>query len=97
MASGPWNSTFETILQRCLPGLGKDGVPAADEPLEAYELDSLALIGIVSELESAFGISLTGQVVIPIRTLTAGQLWDIVSAARPASPRPQDPSPWAIA
>ncbi|MET8944881.1 acyl carrier protein [Streptomyces sp. NPDC004542] len=97
MASAPWNPTFEAILQRGLPGLGKDGIPAADEPLERYELDSLALIGIVSELESAFGISLTGQVVIPRHMLTAGQLWDIVSAARPPSPGPQDPSPWAIA
>jgi acyl carrier protein len=106
MASAPWNSTFETVLQRGLPGLGKDKAPVADEPLETYGLDSLALIGIVSALESSFGISLAGQVVVPVRSLTAGQLWGIVSAAlqpawdtsRPASRRaPQGPSPWAIA
>lgn len=106
MASTPWNPTFETVLQRGLPGLAKDKAPVADEPLETYGLDSLALIGIVSALESAFGVSLAGQIIVPVRTLTAGQLWGIVAAAlqpvwdtaRSASrPTVQSPSPWAIA
>ncbi|MET8447913.1 acyl carrier protein [Streptomyces sp. NPDC005209] len=105
MASAPWNATFEAVLRRGLPGLAQDKTPAADEPLETYGLDSLALIGIVSGLEAAFDISLAGEVVVPVHSLTAGQLWGIVSAAiqpawdtaRSPNRRSQGPSPWAIA
>lgn len=81
MAQTPWNPRFETILRQGLPGLGKDKAPAVDVPMEAYGLDSMALIGIVSALESAYGVSLAGQVAVPVHTLTAGHLWGIVSAA----------------
>ncbi|MFD8221213.1 acyl carrier protein [Streptomyces sp. NPDC059697] len=87
--------------------LGKDKEPAADVPVEAYGLDSMALIGIVSALESAFRVSLAGQVVVPVHALTAGQLWGILSAAlapawdesRPATSgrRTRDLGPWAVA
>ncbi|MCX4451490.1 acyl carrier protein [Streptomyces sp. NPDC087866] len=81
MAQTPWNARFETILRQGLPGLGKERTPDADVPMESYGLDSMALIGIVSSLEAAYGVSLAGQVVVPVHTLTAGQLWGIVSAA----------------
>ncbi|MET7702358.1 MULTISPECIES: acyl carrier protein [unclassified Streptomyces] len=107
MAQTPWNAKFETILRQGLPGLGKDKAPAADVPMETYGLDSLALIGIVSTLESVFAVSLAGQVTVPVRTLTAGQLWGVLSAALqpawdmdlPAAPgsRGRSPSPWAVA
>jgi hypothetical protein len=107
MAQSPWNTRFETILRQGLPGLGKDKAPAVDVPMEAYGLDSLALIGIVSALESAYGVSLAGQVTVPVRTLTAGHLWGIVSAAlQPAWDTGQPPqtggttrgrAPWIMA
>ncbi|AKJ15854.1 hypothetical protein ABB07_39300 (plasmid) [Streptomyces incarnatus] len=107
MAQSPWNTRFETILRQGLPGLGKDEAPAADVPMEAYGLDSMALIGIVSALESAYGVSLAGQVTIPVRTLTAGHLWGIVSAAlrpdwdagrpSPAGGTTRGPAPWIMA
>ncbi|GGJ63975.1 acyl carrier protein [Streptomyces brasiliensis] len=107
MASAPWNPAFETVLRNGLPGLDKDKALRVDVPLEEYGLDSLALIGIVSSLERAYGVNLAGQVVVPVRMLTAGQLWGIVSAAlspawdtastAPALRRSQSPSPWAIA
>ncbi|WUT01588.1 acyl carrier protein (plasmid) [Streptomyces sp. NBC_00708] len=81
MAQTPWNARFEAILRQGLPGLGKERTPDADVPMESYGLDSMALIGIVSSLEAAYGVSLAGQVVVPVHTLTAGQLWGIVSAA----------------
>ncbi|MET9958572.1 acyl carrier protein [Streptomyces sp. NPDC006326] len=107
MAHAPWNAKFENLLRQGLPGLGRDEAPAADVPMEAYGLDSMALIGIVSSLESVFRVSLAGQVVIPVRTLTAGQLWGILSAAlhpawaddRRAEPAGsiRNASPWAVA
>lgn len=93
MAPAPWNSTFESVLRQSLPGLGKDKAPEAGVPMEAYGLDSLALIGIISALESRFGVSLAGQVVVPVHTITAGQLWGILSAAlQPAWDEPRLPS-----
>ncbi|MFF2383491.1 acyl carrier protein [Streptomyces sp. NPDC058108] len=107
MAHVPWNAKFEDVLRQGLTGLGKDKAPAADVPMEAYGLDSMALIGIVGALESAFRVSLAGQVVIPVHTLTAGQLWGILSTAlqpawdesRPsaAGRRTRDLGPWAVA
>lgn len=109
MVATPWNARFETILRQSLPGLGSDVAPAADLPMEAYGLDSIALMGMVGALESAFGISLAGQLAVPVRTLTAGHLWGIVSAAmnqgwdegRPSSPAPGGTglgtAPWAVA
>jgi hypothetical protein len=107
MAHAPWNAKFEDVLRQGLPGLGKDKEAAADVPMEAYGLDSMALIGIVSALESAFRVSLAGQVVVPVHALTAGQLWGILSAAlapawdesRPATSgrRTRDLGPWAVA
>ncbi|MEU6381145.1 acyl carrier protein [Streptomyces sp. NPDC046909] len=106
MAPAPWNSTFESVLRQSLPGLGKDKAPEADVPMEAYGLDSLALIGIISTLESKFGVSLAGQVAVPVHSLTAGQLWGILSAAiQPAWDQPRSSSasrtrnsnPWALA
>lgn len=95
------------ILRQCLPGLGTDVVPAADMPMQAYGLDSIALMAMVGALESAFGISLTGQLTVPVRTLTAGHLWGIVSAATnpvwdhgrapAAAPAGFTPAPWAVA
>ncbi|MFF2133277.1 acyl carrier protein [Streptomyces olivochromogenes] len=107
MAHAPWNAKFEDVLRQGLPGLGKDKEPAADVPMEAYGLDSMALIGIVSALESAFRVSLAGQIVVPVHALTAGHLWGILSAAlapawdesRPATAarRTRDLGPWAVA
>ncbi|GAA1374991.1 acyl carrier protein [Streptomyces beijiangensis] len=81
MVATPWNAKFETVLRQSLPGLGTDAVPAADLPMEAYGLDSIALMGMVGALESAFGVSLAGQLTVPVRSLTAGHLWGIVSTA----------------
>lgn len=106
MAQTPWNARFETILRQGLPGLGQGKAPDADVPMEHYGLDSMALIGIVSALESAYGVSLAGQVVVPVRTLTAGHLWGIVSAAlQPSWDAGREPfgtasrgrTPWAVA
>jgi acyl carrier protein len=107
MVATPWNAKFEGVLRRSLPGLGTDAVPAADIPMQAYGLDSIALMGMVSALESEFGISLTGQLAVPVRTLTAGHLWGIVSAATnsvwdhdrapSAGTAGFSPAPWAVA
>jgi hypothetical protein len=108
MAHAPWNAKFENVLRQGLPGLGRDKQPAADVPMDAYGLDSMALIGIVSGLEKTFGVSLAGQVVVPVHTLTAGQLWGILSAAlQPAwtdesrraarATRSLNHNPWALA
>jgi hypothetical protein len=107
MAPAPWNQKFETILRQGLPGLGKDKSPAPDAPMETYGLDSLALIGIISALESAFSVTLAGQVTIPVHTITAGQLWGIVTTTlQPAWDQPRHPThthrahtptPWAHA
>ncbi|WP_262062134.1 acyl carrier protein [Streptomyces sp. STR69] len=107
MAQTPWNARFEAVLRQGLPGLGRDRAPAVDVPLETYGLDSLALIGIVGALESAHGVVLAGQVTVPVRALTAGQLWGILSAALPPagdSGRPLSsavgalrvPAPWIM-
>ncbi|MFJ9041448.1 phosphopantetheine-binding protein [Streptomyces sp. NPDC102406] len=95
MAQSPWHAKFETILRQGLPGLDHDKAPAVDVPMEAYGLDSMALIGIVGALESAYGVSLAGQVAVPVRTLTAGHLWGIVSAALQPSWDTGRPSPAA--
>ncbi|MFH8342808.1 acyl carrier protein [Streptomyces sp. AM6-12] len=107
MAPSPWNARFETILRQGLPGLGKDEVPAADVPMEAYGLDSMSLIGIVCALEAAYGVSLAGQVTVAVRSLTAGHLWGIVSAATqpawetgralPTGGPTRGPAPWITA
>ena len=107
MAQRPWNARFETILRQGLPSLGKDKAPAVDVPLEAYGLDSMSLIGIVVALESAYCVSLAGQVTVPVRTLTAGHLWGIVSAAlqpawdtdrpSPAGNATRGQTPWIMA
>lgn len=110
MSSAPWNPTFEKILRQGLPGLEQDKAPATDVPMESYGLDSMALIGIVSALEATFRVSLAGQVTVPVHTLTAGQLWGILSAAQqPGWDEPRLPaasrtagrslghSPWAVA
>ncbi|MHB9864498.1 acyl carrier protein [Streptomyces sp. YIM S03343] len=93
----PWNARFETVLRQGLPSLDPGSSPEPDVPLESYGLDSLSLIGIVDALESAYGLTLTGQITVPLRVLTAAQLWDILSAAlvAPRQPRPL-PSPNAI-
>ncbi|MFJ9536560.1 acyl carrier protein [Streptomyces sp. NPDC101225] len=108
MGQTPWNARFEAILRQGLPALGRDKAPAADVPMEAYGLDSMALIGIVSALEAAYGVSLAGQVTVPVRALTAGQLWGIVSGAlqpawdagpspAPSGPATRGPAPWVMA
>ncbi|WP_329113093.1 acyl carrier protein [Streptomyces sp. NBC_01465] len=107
MVATPWNARFEAILRQSLPGLGADAVPAADVPMVAYGLDSIALMGMVGALESGFGISLAGQLAVPVRTLTAGHLWGIVSAVtNPVWDNGRPPSagsaglgtaPWAVA
>ncbi|PZT71712.1 MULTISPECIES: acyl carrier protein [unclassified Streptomyces] len=81
MSQTPWNAKFEKILQQGLPGLGQGKTPDPDAPMESYGLDSMALIALVGTLESSYGVSLAGEVVVPVHTLTAGQLWGIVSAA----------------
>ncbi|OIJ68224.1 acyl carrier protein [Streptomyces mangrovisoli] len=105
MASAPWNETFETALRRGLPGLPAGEALPADVPLDAYGLDSLALIGVVGALETAFGVGLTGRVTVPVRTLTARLLWRAVETARRADgddgraggAGTPGPSPWALA
>lgn len=107
MSQTPWNARFETILRQGLPGLGQGKTPDPDAPMESYGLDSMALITLLGTLESAYAVSLAGQIVVPVHTLTAGQLWGIVSAAlqpswdaalRPSPDlSPHGHTPWAVA
>ncbi|WP_199550958.1 acyl carrier protein [Streptomyces sp. N35] len=106
MAQAPWNVKFEKILRQVLPGVGDNDPIDAAVPMSAYGLDSMALIQIVSALESAWGVSLAGQLAVPVRSLTAGHLWGIVVAAQQPAWGSQRPStggatraqpPWIMA
>ncbi|MET7680547.1 acyl carrier protein [Streptomyces sp. NPDC005423] len=107
MAPAPWNATFETVLRQGLPGLTWEKSPAPDAPMESYGLDSLALIGVISTLESTFSVTLAGQVTIPVHSITASQLWGIVSttlqpagdepASHPSAAGSRTPAPGTVA
>jgi acyl carrier protein len=79
-----WPKRFEEILRHHLPL--SDGITiAADRALSDLGLDSLAIVGLVFDLEEAFAVVFPDALVSPDTFATAGSLWRAI-AGLPAGP-----------
>lgn len=80
-----WDETFERLLRPRLSLLTPAAVIAADTPLALLGLDSLGTVALVAELEDAYAVSLSDDVMIPRNFRTARAFWSVFSVAREQS------------
>ncbi|WP_424187548.1 phosphopantetheine-binding protein [Actinokineospora sp. G85] len=73
----PWDTEFEARLRAVLPRLA-DPV-AADTSLRAAGLDSLATVELLVELENAYGVTISDDVLTPDAFTSPGALWAAVA------------------
>lgn len=72
---------FIAILRRHLRYLVPAEELPADAPLRELGLDSMAAVGLVLELESAFGVTFTESNLRPETFASAASLWTEVAAS----------------
>jgi acyl carrier protein len=79
-----WSGPFEAIVRGQLTVRPADPL-GADEPLADRGLDSMGTVSLLVELEDAYGVVFTDELLVPATFATAGALWCAVSSlAQPA-------------
>ena len=76
-----WPNEFDVVLRGYLPGLSSDETIQADTILGAHGLDSLALLGLMLDLEAEFGCTFPPEALTAATFYTAGTLWEVLHAA----------------
>jgi nodulation protein F len=75
-----WDSKFEDLLRPHLPFLAAGEQLEFSAPLRDYGLDSLAAVGLLSTLESAYQVRFENEALTLETFETAGVLWQTLSA-----------------
>ncbi|GAA0736050.1 acyl carrier protein [Dactylosporangium roseum] len=78
-AGTPWPPSFETIVRAFLPALPPTTPLLPDTPLADYGLDSLAVVGLIVEIEDAYGFEFPEETVIPQTFYDPTALWTVVA------------------
>lgn len=76
-----WPAAFEAAIRRNLTDLGSEVVLEPDAPLVAFGLDSMGMVALVFDVESALGVVLPDEALLPETFATAGSLWAAVESA----------------
>lgn len=82
MIGGGWPEEFEKLLRSYLPLLRADGPLAPTVPLADLGLDSLSTVGLLVDVEDAFGVQLPDDALTPDTFATAASLWSVVARQR---------------
>jgi acyl carrier protein len=97
-----WPQEFEDVLVPQLPDHEAGAALDPDEPLSDVGLTSLAVVGLMVDLENRFGFEFAEEWVTAETFYSARSLWSVVAqhlAAEPptaAASRPPDPAPVAV-
>jgi acyl carrier protein len=76
---GDWPDRFEQILLPYVTDPDHGDALDADIPLAALGIDSMAVVGLMIELEAEFGFSFSEESVNPQTFYSPGSLWSVVS------------------
>lgn len=76
-------ATFQDILRRHLPYADAGGLTATDD-LAALGLDSMGVMGLLTELEEDLDLDLPDALLTEETFATVGSLWTAVSALLPS-------------
>lgn len=74
-----WDQQFEEILRNHLPFLSGDEPIAEETSLRDYGLDSLAMVELLTVLESTYDIRFAAHALTAETFETAGSLWASLS------------------
>jgi acyl carrier protein len=73
-----WDETFENLVRAALVDYPPSEPMGPETPLPAHGLDSLAMVGLSSRLEDAYGIDLPDEALVPATFATPATLWETV-------------------
>lgn len=73
-----WSPAFEEILRRYLPNLESEVLLQADHALVALGLDSLGLVGLLVDIETTFGFSMSEELINGETFYSAQSLWRVL-------------------
>ncbi|MEU1763138.1 phosphopantetheine-binding protein [Micromonospora sp. NPDC005652] len=76
---GNWPERFEDILSSYLSDQYRSEALDSDIPLATLGIDSMAVVGLMIELETEFEFSFPEEFVNPQTFYTPGSLWSVVS------------------
>ncbi|MEV7174927.1 acyl carrier protein [Streptomyces sp. NPDC093224] len=76
-----WDSRFEELLREHLPFISTAEQISEDTSLRDYGLDSLAMVELLTALESAYEIRFEAAALTPETFATAGRLWKSLEPA----------------
>nr|BAO66531.1 peptidyl carrier protein [Streptomyces sp. MJ635-86F5] len=77
-----WDERFEEILRRFVPFLTPDDMLEEDLALRDFGLDSMGTVGLLAELESAYGIKFRHDSLDMENFSTPRVLWTTVGGMR---------------
>lgn len=77
-----WDDAFEECIRRSLPALSASDPLAPDTDLQAFGLDSLAVIGITVEIESIYQITVPDEAVDFATFGTPAAIWLMIQQQR---------------
>lgn len=82
MNGSPVTVEFEKLVRPYLPLLDDEAVLAPDTMLTDLGLDSLATVGLLMDLEEAFGVQFPDELLTGETFATAASLWGVVVTLR---------------
>jgi len=74
-----WNDEFEATLRKFLR-MPVDRPLAPDDSLPELGLDSMGTVSVLVELEQAFSVTFSDELLVPDTFATPGNLWSALSA-----------------
>lgn len=77
-----WDNKFEEALRRHLPHLDDDEELEADMRLRDLGLDSVAMVELLSTVESLYNVRFADDALTPETFETPATLWQTLSASR---------------
>ncbi|MFC6093102.1 acyl carrier protein [Saccharothrix sp. BKS2] len=77
-----WDQDFEDLVVRHLPFLGAGERLEPDSGLRDYGLDSMAVIELLTEVETAYDIRFEGAHLAVETFETPGRLWEAITLSR---------------
>jgi acyl carrier protein len=81
-----WSRRFEDLVRMHL--LLADEQPLApDTPLADHGLDSMRTVGLLVDLEQAYGVTFTNDMLVPETFATASTVWHALSTLVEGCPR----------
>ncbi|GAA1329915.1 phosphopantetheine-binding protein [Saccharothrix algeriensis] len=82
MTGSDWPEEFDELLRAYLPLLRDDAPLAQGTPLADLGLDSLSTVGLLVDVEDAFGVQFPDDALVPDTFATASSLWSAVARQR---------------